>query len=262
MLNNKNNIVTNLRRLGLTADEAKVYIALLEKPKSHLEVARETKINRTKVYRLADDLKEKSLITVKQRDDGKFLSATPPSNLEVVLDSQEHILKLKKQVLENTLPVLNSLFGDSATSKDFFTVSTYQGVSGLKQMLWNELKTRGEICIFSHDTLDSFIGRSWAEKYRARLAAAGIPHRSLENAESEHVLDFTQAEGYRDIYNARLLPREVFVIKQELTIHDDTVSIYNWAGQEEALRVGVEIKNQDFANFMKAIFENYWKLGK
>jgi sugar-specific transcriptional regulator TrmB len=262
MLNNKNNIVTNLRRLGLTADEAVIYIALLEKPMSHLELARETKINRTKIYRLADNLKEKSLITIKQRDDGKFLSATTPTNLEVALDNQEHLLDLKKRVLENTLPVLSSLFNSPITSKDFFTVNTYQGVSGLKQMLWNELKTEGEICIFSHDTLDSFAGRTWAEKYRTRLASAGIPHRSLENTESKHVLDFTQAEGYRDIYKARLLPREVFDIKQELTIHDGTVSIYNWTGGEDALRVGVEIKNQDFANFMKSIFENYWKIAQ
>lgn len=263
MLNNKDSIVLNLKRLGLTSDESKVYLALLKKPLTHLEVARETGVNRTKVYRLADSLMAKSLITIKQRDDGKFLSANNPANLEVGLVTARERLKLQQQVFKSTLPALEELFSNrKVASEDFFTIDTYEGSAGLKQMLWNELKTQGELCVYSHDTLDQVAGNKWAESYRAEITSRGVPHRVLENTDSRHVLEHTKIADYKTIYDVRFITRDVLDLQQELTIHDDTVSIYNWNRDGKGIKVGLEIHNQQFADFQRAIFENYWKIAK
>ena len=261
MLNNKNAILLNLRRLGLSADESKVYLALLEKPLTHLELSRKTSINRTKVYRIADNLMARSLITEKQRDDGKFLAATDPANLEVELSTAQERLKLQKQVFKNVLPSLAELYTNKPIDpQEFFTVSTFEGSAGLKQMLWNELKTKNELCVYSHDTLDQVAGRRWAENYRAEITKRKVPHRVLENFDSRHVLESTQVVGYEAIYNVRFLNRGELDLQQELTIHDDVVSIYNWNRTGNGVKVGLEIHNQQFADFQKSIFETYWKL--
>lgn len=261
MLNNKNTIITDLRRLGLSTDEAKVYLELLDKPLTHLELARKTNINRTKIYRIADMLSEKSLIAEKQRDDGKFLTATDPSNLQISLAAAQEKVTLQQQLLKSTMPALSEIFTNGATnSKGGFTIDTYEGTAGLKQMLWNELKTQGEICAYAHDTLDQVAGNRWAEKYRTEITSRRIPHRVLENADARHVLEHTKVEDYKTIYTARHLDRSVLDLHQELTIHDDTVSIYNWNSDGKGEKVGLEIHNQQFADFQKAIFETYWKL--
>ncbi len=84
MLNNKNNVLLQLYRLGLSADEAKVYLALLEEPMSHLGIARRTGVNRSKVYRIADELEKRGLITENQDETGKQLLANDPANLFAV----------------------------------------------------------------------------------------------------------------------------------------------------------------------------------
>ena len=261
MLNNKNTTLVSLRRLGLSIDESRVYLALLEEPLTHLELARKTDINRTKIYRLADSLMARSLIAEKQRDDGKFLVATDPANLQIGISSAQEKLALQQQVFKNTLPALTELYTNKNTRpNDSFTIDTFEGSAGLKQMLWNELKTAGEICIYAHDTLDQVAGKRWAEKYRAEITDRKIPHRVLENTDSRHVLDHTKVVDYKTIYNVRFLTRSILDLQQELTIHDDIVSIYNWNSDGEGAKVGLEIHNQQFADFQRAIFETYWKM--
>ena len=263
MLNNKNSILLNLRRLGLSTDESKIYLALIEKPLTHLELARKTNVNRTKIYRLADSLMARSLITEKQRDDGKFLVATDPANLEIELSAAQEKLKLQQQIFKSTLPSLTELYTNKKSDpEDFFTIDTFEGSAGLKQMLWNELKTEGEICIFAHDSLDQVAGRRWAENYRAEMTERKVPHRVLENTDATHVLEHTKIDDYKTIYDVRFLTRDVLDLQQELTIHDNVVSIYNWNKDGEGVKVGLEIHNQQFADFQRAIFETYWKMAK
>ncbi len=261
MLDNKDNILY-LRRLGLAADEAKLYIALLEKPMTHLELARKTGINRTKVYRLADELEVRGLIAHEQRDDGRFLAATDPSNLEILVVAQEENLRQQQKALSTVLPNLQTVFAGKSATPASFTINTYEGAAGLKQMLWNELKAKGEICIYAHDTLDQVAGVRWAEKYRALMAEKGVPHRVLENKDARHVLDHTKVSDYKNIYNVRFLDRNILDLQQELTIHDNVVSIYNWNRDGVGMKVGIEIHSKQFADFQRAMFETYWKLAK
>src|SRR5688500_5123741 len=109
MLNNKNTVLQYLKTLNLSQDEAKVYLALLESPKSHLELARETGINRTKVYRLADQLQKRSLITTRTDDRGTFLVAADPSTLEVELVTHEESLKQQRAIFDQLLPILSNI---------------------------------------------------------------------------------------------------------------------------------------------------------
>jgi sugar-specific transcriptional regulator TrmB len=145
MMDNKNGILLSLSRLGLSLDQAKVYVCLLEGGSmSHLQIARLTGVNRTKVYRIVDDLESSSLASIETSDAGKTVIAASPKNLEVKLTTEESKLNNKKAVLAQTLPKLNKIFNKKDDELKF-TVNTYEGVSGLKQMLWNELKAKGEI---------------------------------------------------------------------------------------------------------------------
>jgi sugar-specific transcriptional regulator TrmB len=58
-MNNKDlllDYLVDLVDFNLSKDEAKLYVALLAGPNTHQKLARQTGINRTKVYRLAEDL--------------------------------------------------------------------------------------------------------------------------------------------------------------------------------------------------------------
>jgi sugar-specific transcriptional regulator TrmB len=261
MLNNKDSILLSLKRLGLTPDEAKVYLSLVESSMSHLEVARKTGVNRTKVYRIADELAKRGLITEETNDSGRVLAAGDPANLEITLTTAEEKLKTQRQVLTGALPTLQHLFQAADQPKATnFIVNTYEGEDGFKQMLWNELKTKGEILIFGHGMLQDLVSSPrWAEKHRAKTLESGYKVREILNPDGKPV-DFTKnTEFVEKVYVKRIIPADVLPLGHQLCIYNNTVAIYNWANGQ---KVGTEIVNKAFATTQRAIFEHYWTLAK
>ena len=261
MLNNKNTLLLNLRRLGLTADECKVYLALLEEPMSHLEIARKTGVNRTKVYRIADSLSKRSLITENMNDDGRELAANSPTNLEVVLTTQEQQIKSQQALLKQALPSLMSIFEQGGQPQpDDFVVNTYEGVSGLKQMLWNELGTKDEILVLGSGAIQDLIAsQRWAEKHRQKQVEAGYQIREIINPGGK-ISDFTKVPGFiGGAHHMRVLPKETLPLHQQIVVYNNTVAIYNWRNEQ---KIGIEIINTQFADTQRSIFENYWKISK
>ncbi len=257
-----NQLKSLLQQLGLTEEEALIFMTLQEGSKTPLIINRVTGISRTTVYRIIEDLRAKSLVRVSVDDrGGKHIEAAEPAILEALLVDQEVALARQRSVLDETMHMLQTVRGEAPASS--FKVVTFEGSAGLKQMLWNELKTKGEICIFSTDeTLASAAGARWAEKYRALITERKISCRSLENSDARHALEETKVIAYKDYYKVRYLPREALDIQQELTIHDDIVSIYNWNVDSEEVKIGVEIHNKKYAEFLKKVFETYWVLAK
>lgn len=261
MLNNNDTLLQMMRSLGLNKDESKVYLCLLEHPMSHLELARKTGVNRSKVYRIADVLTSKSLITVVQDDTGKRLMATDPTNLEITLTTAEEKLKSQRSALDQALPLLQSLFTQSGHSKPSdFLINTYEGVDGFKQMLWNELKTSGEALVFGHGTIQDLVNDDrWAEKHRERTTEAGYKLREIINPGGKPN-DFTKNQEFMNtVITKRVIDRKLLSLDQQFIIYNSTVAIYNWKNNK---KVGVEIINPAFAATQRAVFEHFWKLAK
>jgi sugar-specific transcriptional regulator TrmB len=253
-----NQIQKYLTAYGLSSDESRAYIALLEKPLSHLELARKTGINRTKIYRIADDLEKRSLIKTEQLDSGKLLSASEPKNLEVELVSEEQNLANKRAILSRVIPTLEGIHrGDQKELQ--FKVSTYEGVSGFKQMLWNELKTNGEILIFGSGGIeDLVISRRWSEAHRAKTVDLDYKVREINNFSKKPII-FTENDSFVKRYNRRVIDEELLDLGQQITIYNDTVGVFHF---RDGQKVGMEIQNRAYANTMRQMFESYWKIAK
>ena len=60
---NKQIVISQLREFGLDEIEVKIYLNLLESgPQTPLELSRGTSINRSRIYRYIDKLKQKNCI--------------------------------------------------------------------------------------------------------------------------------------------------------------------------------------------------------
>jgi sugar-specific transcriptional regulator TrmB len=258
MLNNKDTILKYLRALSLTQDESKLYFELLKQPSNHLELARKTGINRTKVYRLADQLEKRSLISTQTDDSGTTLVAADPQTLEVELVTQEERSKQQRAIFAQLLPVLTDLQNDKINPHKF-SVHTYEGVEGFKQMLWHELKARNEVLVMGSGTLESLVAsKSWAEKHRAMTVRVGYAVRELVNPGKKPV-NFTKNPDFGTRYKRRELAAEVLLLEHQVAIYNDTVATYCWVDDQ---KVGVEIINQANAAMMRQMFESYWAVAQ
>ncbi len=254
MMNNKDTLLENLRTLGLTNEQGKLYLELLKEPSTHLRLAHSTGINRTKVYRLIDDLEKLSLVTRRTDDRGTFLVATNPSTLEVELVNQEQKLEKQRAAFKHLMPALEQITADEGKG---FVVLTYEGIEGFKQMLWHELKTQGEELIFGCGTIDDLVPeRQWAEKHRQMTVDANYTIRELLNP-GDKVEPFTLNQNYMHRYTHRDVSKDLLRLENQICIYNDTVATYHWRDGEN---VGFEVISESYARTMRQLFEHYWQL--
>ena len=260
MLNKTNDMIEKLGTLKLSTDEAKIYLELLREPSTHLQISYTTGINRTKVYRLVEQLEKRSLISRRTDDRGTFLVASDPSALEVSLITQEEELNRQREALKYVVPALTQMQGRDYRA---FMVRTYEGQAGLKQMCWHELKTRGELLSLGNGTIEQLVDDDrWADKHRDRQITAGYKTRELVNWEyTPDVLPELTTEKIFNahIYDYRLLSPDILPFDNQTSIYNDTVAIYHWKHDQS---VGVEIISSTYADMMRQIFEYYWHLAE
>lgn len=254
MLNSKNTI-QYLQTLGLTRDESTLYLELLRRPAGHQELARATGINRTKVYRLADQLEKRSLIATQTDDRGTLLVAADPRTLEVQLVTREEQLKNQRLIFERLLPRLEAIKEQSVELS--FSVHTYEGIEGFKQMLWHELKTKGELLVFGSGTIEDLVeSKRWAEKHRAMTVEAGYDLREIGNPGNKST-KFTNNSEFITRHILKDLSSDTLLLQHQIVIYNETVAVYAWRDEQ---KVGVEIINKLHAAMMRQMFEHYWPL--
>jgi DNA-binding MarR family transcriptional regulator len=254
---NTSNIATSLEKLGLTYEEARVYLELLKEPMTYLQISLSTGINRTTMYRLVRNLEMRSLVSKKTSDRGTFICATEPETLEVELVNEEEKLLNKRNILGDLLPHLNTIHTGDPSS---FIVHSYYGQEGLKQMAWHELKTKGEILALGNGTIEEVMDDSrWAYRHRQRQISLSYKNREIVNTRYASSLPALASDQLLSsgLYQFRVLPKEIAEFDSQTIIYNDTVSIYHWKHDQ---RVGVEVISPTYASMMRQVFEILWQL--
>jgi sugar-specific transcriptional regulator TrmB len=102
----------NLKTLGLTPNETKVYLAILQFGKlTHPAIAKITKIKRTTVYNIVGTLLEKNLIAEDLAGAAAQLSIRPIEVFSYIVRKEEQATEKKKRAVAELLPQLQNLSG-------------------------------------------------------------------------------------------------------------------------------------------------------
>lgn len=257
MTNKDTTIRDGLHALDLSNDEIEVYLELLRRPSTPLQISRDTGITRTKVYRIVETLEKRSLVARHADERGVFFVVTEPQNLGIELAQRETKLEKEHQVLRQLVPMLTALQGNEPASP--FMVRTYEGYAGFRQMCWHELKAKGEILALGSGDLEELIpNRRWSERHRERSVEAGYRVREIINSEVD-LPTFIANQDYMQQYTCRGISARILPLDNQMIIYNDTVAIYHWRQQK---KVGIEILSRTFADTMRAIFEQYWALAE
>ena len=121
----KNNTIETLLELGLTENEARVYLACLGLgPATAIQIARTAEIKRPTVYTIVDSLKTKGLISIEVRGLKQKFVAEDPAKLETVLE-------LKRSSFKKILPELQAL---KNAQDDGGFIRYFEGMEGIKSV--------------------------------------------------------------------------------------------------------------------------------
>jgi len=256
MSEKEDTLINLLSQYGLTEEESKLYLEIISgRGDTALKIAKLTKLARTKVYRILDNLLAKKFIITRVGERGMRFVATHPDQLEFLVADREHELdKLKK-----SLPYLQAQLTELSTHvNDPTQVRYYHGIDGLKQVTYNSLKAKGELLTYELSTMNAFMDQDEAEKLRARFVENKVHIKTLTNVtEMSAWTNVTEmVEKYWEIRH--LDPRDK-PFQFEILIYNDIYCMYKYTGSEIFC---VEIKNTELAQMQRQLFKYLWDLAR
>ena len=240
-----------LENLGLSGNEAKIYLFLLKNgEKTTGPIIKETGIANSRVYESLNTLIEKGVVTYRIQKRGKYFQAADPSKF---LENEKE--KLKK--IESLIPLLKSI---QTREEKETNVAIYEGFEGFKtafKKIIDDCPERGAIHIlgfseqpYATESLRVFISnmniKSAQKKQKLKILMDSSAKRTLGKDREK--------ERYTEI---RYMPRG-YISPTAIDIFDDYVYIFLW---EEKPFVFM-IKNKKIAESFETYFQFLWKIAK
>ena len=247
---------TYFAKLGLEAEIADIYLALhAEGPQTISSLSRASGIERTRIYRLIDDLMDSGLIEVETHYKRGILKAAPIANLRILISRREQEL----QSLQDELQLVEQVLGRNQLTSPATRVQMYQGEAGIRQMLWNETKSKTEVLSILFEDIQSKTGSRFFERWVRTCNDAGLQFRSVYGDTFKAGIDdwyTTHTNERLARWQGRQISRADFPLTHGTLIYDDVTAYFNWKDGEV---FGIETYNKDIAAAQRQYFEMLWK---
>ncbi len=131
--------IEKLKQIGLNEKECEIYLALLELEDALVsEIAKKTKINRSLLYTILNNLSEKGLVTYILKNNVRYYRAVEPHKIL-------NLLSEKEKAFHSILPELIDLY---KPRKQKPIVEILEGKEGLKTILNDVLRQKKEWCAY------------------------------------------------------------------------------------------------------------------
>jgi predicted transcriptional regulator len=245
-------------KLELHKDVATLYVTLITYgPQTISELSRNAQIERTKVYRLLDDLRMAHLIEPDPGANRNIFKAAPISNIRQLIAQREQAVK----TLYSDLEAVEAALVPSGLSSPHTNVHFYRGLDMVKQMFWNETKAEGEVVALLQVSMQMHTPPSFFERWTAASDDAGIARRHIVSD------DYLRAQQqWRAAHPALPLVQpdthyvtpDYFAIRHSTVIYDDVVAYYHWPEGAAADVFGVEMRDPIIAETQRQHFELLW----
>jgi sugar-specific transcriptional regulator TrmB len=237
------NIINLLNKIGLTQDQADVYLAALELGQASMQdLARKSGVKRTSIYNFIQSLIEKQLITTSRKRKRLVYSAVHPNQLL-------EIEKSRLAELDRTLPELLAIYNKSATKPK---VTFYEGVAGIKEVLLDMLKEKQSVSAFSdYKQMAATLGDYYFDVFPPERARRGIVSRNIvPDTEKARQLAKTDAK-----YNRETRFLKVPDLKTEINIYSNKVALNSYNSNPP---FSVIIEDQNIAETLRTVWSQLW----
>lgn len=242
-------MLTELLSLGLSDEEAKVYLACLEINGGPASIiARKAGVHRVSCYHTLENLLEKRLLSQHTKNGIKYFSPEPPEQLEKL--AQEKVSLAKKLLPE--LRTLQSSMGFRPK------IRTYEGKEGVQRVFRESLEAEKEILGYTNmKTVTEFFPDFFRDYTRERFGKKiKTRYLSPNTVESVHAIDpFLPAKYDPNLIEILLVNKEQFPFENEILIFGNTVGIVS-LNRDELL--GLLVESAALARTMRAVFDLAW----
>ncbi|NQT49588.1 hypothetical protein HQ571_02745 [Candidatus Kuenenbacteria bacterium] len=257
MQNNK--LTSELKQTGLSDKEAQVYAALVELGGAYpSRLAEYTKLNRSTVYKILEDLSVNGLISSLQKGKKLYYQVEKPDRL--VQYSKKKLQKATRGVekAEDLIPELLGLFALSPSKPK---VRFAEGVDGVILIYEDHVDPKNpykEMLGYSNaNELLKFLSEKFMRDYVKKKEKMGIITKGILPVSSKSYNKKAYRQVSKKTYpDLRFISDDKFPFKSEITVYgNNRVSVINF---EKKGLVGVIIEDKTIHDMMRMIFNLAW----
>ncbi|MCX6733363.1 MAG: hypothetical protein NTX63_00960 [Candidatus Peregrinibacteria bacterium] len=242
-------MITELMQLGLTDEEARVYLACVEIGGGPVSiVAKRAKVHRVSCYHTLENLEKKGFLSQFNKNGVRAFAPEPP---ETFLKKAEEQVNLAKGLL----PQLHLMVSSLAFKPK---MRSYEGREGVERVFQESLSASGEILGYTNlksvvEFFPDFFKKYTRDRFEKKIK---VRYLSPTTVPSVHVLDPFLPKGYdQNLIEIFLVNKDQFLFENEILIFNNTVGIVSLNPDE---LLGVIIESSTFAHTMKAVFDLAW----
>lgn len=244
-----------LKKLGLTDYETKIYLALLEIGEGTSgDIIKKADIHTGKIYEILESLKNKGLISEVIKNNIKQYSATEPERLFDYLNIKKEELKKTEQDISTIMPSL--LEKVKSASKKPVKIEVYTGFEGFKTVFLKEINKYSkntEVLVFGiqpqvnyeKKIRDFFKFKVYPERKRNKVLTKKIKDISTLNQKSSS--DYPKKVKYLEYKSLTIVE-----------VYKDLVLIESYLENP----IIILIESEEVASSFKNQFEMLWKMAK
>lgn len=249
--------VFDLRKIGLTDGEIKIYDSLLELGETtRAQLVKKSGVSPSKIYDVINRLTEKGLVSSVKKHGTLHFSAANPERLKDFLEQKERDIEKERQLVADILPALLAKYQKTEEETD---VEVFYGWEGLKTVflgLEKSMSKEDESLVFG-----ASIGKNpeqadiFFHKHQQRVEKQGYKVRIIFNEDMRARKNrYKYYIGHKK-HEIRFLHSHTFT---ELYIYKKSVLFLMLLNKP----IAINVKNTEVVDSFRKFFETMWKDAK
>lgn len=223
-------LTQELKKLGLSDKEAKVYLASLELGPSPIkDIAKQANLNRATTYVIIDSLIEKGLASSFTKGKKKYFSTESPDRLLSLLRVREKETQEQEREFKRVLPELREIYNLSGEKPKVRFFEGKEGIKAIQEDISNT-KTKTMEEFFNLDiAYEIFPPGPKDHRRKMKQKLRDIPIRIIYTSRKENILP--KKEGLRENRFVSLKKFGKFPFTGEFVIYGDKVAATSPGGK-------------------------------
>ena len=233
-------MIEKLKEAGLTENESKIYLALLEiGPANAGLISRKSGLHRRVVYDSLDMLIQKGLVGYIKRNNTRLFQAANPERVRELLEEKE-------KILDEIMPKMIELYSKSKEKEE---TNFYVGINGLKTIFEDQINTGKEILILGASNLAYEILEFYFHWFDKRRKERKIKTRIIAHEKIKSNLPLSEIRYLQKKYHSPLA----------VNVYGKKVALILWDREKP---LAILINNERISNGYKNYFEILWKIAR
>lgn len=235
-----------LTEIGLTENESKVYMALLDKGALPVNrIYEETGIHRRNVYDVLTKLISKGLVTYVIENKKKVFQATDPKRIITFLEEQKKSIEERENIAKEIIPQLEKKF---ATKTSLLEAEIYRGYDGIKTIWEDTLNYKEMLFIGAGGYVYFRLPRYWIS-YNKKRIKLGMKWKMLAIEEIRGIPMLKEK-----LMETKFLPKELTGPPNVIWIYGNKVANVLWID----IPVAFVVNDREIAESYRKYFYFLW----